>query len=1404
MQTNINVHFEEAGMAVTDMTKFIINLYKAGYRKVAATNRGSFTQYEDLISEISHIKDTVKKYENMDKRPENDPNYDLYRSLKGFDFEVIPALQCYFEGPDESLILIAKNYEGYLSLCKIITQSNELGTIITDKDNRNNNKPIVYLDNLKENVTKGNLYLTTAGSEGVFCQRLSLQKSAIEQEIKELEKQLSCIYKSEQGDISYYVARDLTNYYNDLLQIKRPLKKELTLAEKYFKTTGDNSDIIAYNEKLALYEDAALKKQMMRPLAEELEKAMKSYKKIYTKLLKKEEELEHLDKDDTNLKSLYKELENIFGRENIFFELQNHNISSEKEAMNKLISFAKDVENEKFVVSNSINIGVTKDDPSLNDEFDRLEVATFLNNKDYIPLNRNELNQHIIMQEEDYEKSLNDLITNNNQEKPLITATAISNVDEMMSQCIIVNKGKPNHYPSFCENSDEEFEKKCMAGIPWRFPNGFPDKEKYEQRLQYELNIIKSMGYTSYHLIVQDYLEYGRLLGYLPDKGLDKAPLSIEGLKQYIKDNHIKEIGVGIGPGRGSAVGSLCCYLLGITDLDPIKYNLLFERFLNPERVSMPDIDSDFRPEVRLKAREYVRARYGEKNVCEIVTKSYHGEKGCIHDIARFIGAKLGYEKDKKEAETLKEKWTRIGNVLAKKTESYADFDKFLEKESASFTEEEKQIIEMIPKVLNIFTGFSQHAAGVIISKDEIQSEMPLMWNDTTTSMQTQCQMAAAEAKGYLKMDFLGLRNLAIITDTERIIENEAPEKRPISDEMNLACQDANLREKYILNDKNILDKVFCTGLTQGVFQFESKGMKQMLMKFQPESFDDIILLVAAYRPGPLDYIPEIIAQKWYRKDPDHYLEKISELFPLGQSDAQGHRKNENLYPVPKSSITLENDTLKEILKNTYNCPIYQEQIMQIFQHMGGYSLGRADEVRRAMSKKKQEKILKEKDIFINGNEKEIQEAKDTLRSLKESLDKAPENEKPVIEKKIENCKIPAYVPGIIKKHGVTKEEAEQLFEQMIPFAKYGFNKSHAAVYAVVAMETAYQKTYSPKEFYCSALNNWKNRDELEKYAQEMPYFGVNLLEPVITNTNDDFTVEDDGIRFPIAKAKNFSSINGIVPSTNITEFILRNPNISDTQIKSLNNLGVFDSCFYYSNLEAMDIERKRTDHNVLYMESFIKENYKLISKYGSYLQKVKEENPSFPKIQNNTKNYQVFKELRLELNEKVRIAKQEGIKHPDGQQILEIRNRQYDLTGYIFGLEKEIERLNECPLDTTFDTIKAEIGTVEIPCVLVSADYSAKLTKSGSTVYYNVTLMDKAGNKQIRRFDHVPTVLDGVFKLQCNPYFLNQARNVKALPKISQTKGIKEDIQEFLKKTDTSPFQIMADKNIIEEERDL
>lgn len=193
-------------------------------------------------------------------------------------------------------------------------------------------------------------------------------------------------------------------------------------------------------------------------------------------------------------------------------------------------------------------------------------------------------------------------------------------------------------------------------------------------------------------------------------------------------------------------------------------------------------------------------------------------------------------------------------------------------------------------------------------------------------------------------------------------------------------------------------------------------------------------------------------------------------------------------------------------------------------------------------------------------------------------------------------------------------------------------------------------------------------------------------------------------------------------------------------------------ACFYYSNPEAMDIERKRTDHNVLYMESFIKENYKLISKYGSYLQKVKEENPLFPKIQNNTKNYQVFKELRLELNEKVRIAKQEGIKHPDGQQILEIRNRQYDLTGYIFGLEKEIEKLNECPLDTTFDTIKTEIGTVEIPCVLVSADYSAKLTKSGSTVYYNVTLMDKAGNKQIRRFDHVPTVLDGVFKLQCNP----------------------------------------------------
>ena len=1377
MKNNISIHFEETGRAVTNLDTFVNNLYDAGYRRVAATNAGSFTQYEDVKSVIAHIKDDKKK------------------EGQEFDFDIIPAVKCYFENPEQTITLIAKNYEGYQDLCKIITKSNELGTVI-EESNPSTNKPIVYLDNLKENVRKGNLYLVTGGQDSAIVQKLCAKRMALKKEIDELEDQLSYIAEHDGQKVSFELAQGIIQFYQDLSQYKRPLKREFTLAEKVFKETGDRSELDELTQRQADYEMASAKKKAMEPLVKKMTEAIKPYKKQSVQLFDKKQQYEMLEDGADATMQFFEQLCDIFGKENIYFELQHHYGKEAGEnddafALNELISFAKKAGHTQFVTGNDVHIGMQTTSPQIEDEFYRLQVARFIADGEYTPLNKEYEKHFCIKTEDELRKALIDGIDKEvHPDKDTIIEKAIANTDALLDSCVILQEEKPNHYPTFCENADDEFEKRCRDNIAWRFPEGLP--KEYEDRLNYELGIIRSMGYASYHLIVQDYLQYARLLGYLDDKDVPDAPLTIEELEQYLDDNHISRVGAGIGPGRGSAAGSLCCYLLGITDIDPIKYGLLFERFLNPERVSMPDIDSDFRPQVRYKAKEYVRHKYGFDNVCEIVTKAYHAEKGCIHDIARFNSAYLSYGKSKEEAKALKEEWDKIGNILAKKTDRYKEFSEFLEKESDDFTKQERYIIDMIPKVKDLFVGFSQHAAGVIISKDNISAEMPLMWSSSSRSFETQCQMASAEEKGYLKMDFLGLRNLATITDTAKLIEKEG---RETNREKILACQDAVLREKYVLNNKEIIKKVFAAGLTQGVFQFESPGMKKMLRAFEPESFEDIILLVAAYRPGPLDYIPEIIASKWYAKDPKHYLERMRQIYPPDATDKKGNKLYANLYPTPQSTITLKNETLQKILASTYNCPIYQEQIMQIFQEMAGYPLGRADEVRRAMSKKKEEKIAKERVNFIHGNAAEIEAAKKDLEVLKSQLLTAPDNQKPVIQKKIDTFKIPQEIPGIMALHGVSEKEANELFEQMMPFAKYGFNKSHAAAYAVVAMETAYQKAEYPLEFYTSALNNWKNRDELEKYVAEFSEFGIKLLPPDIYHLSDNFEAEPEngGIRFSIAKAKSFQSVSAIKPSDNVFEFMMLNPGCSQTQLLSFNNLGLFHSC--WSGKDKM-AEEERVGQNTAVIETFIKTNYKTISKYVQLFEQVKNENPDFPKITNNTPAYKQFKELRLQIAQEKQNDIEKGKVLSSPEQILKRRQKEYELTGHVFCIEDDLLSLQKCSNKNTFAGINTGSTNIsDIPCIITNIDYTLRHTKNGNN-YYNVTLMDRDGKTIVRRFTSPPQELSGIFKVQHNPYFFC---NPKPVMHIQNERDVKTAVEKMIIDNQTpSPF---VKNNVIENE---
>ena len=1330
---NMGVHFEDAGYAVTEIDKTIKNLIRAGYKKVAITGLSTFSAYEDVLSEVKHIKES---------------NQDL-------QLDIIPGIQCYFEEEGKYITLIAKDYEGYLELSKIITEANELGTIIENPNNQSANHPVIYMDNLRRNIKPGHMILNISGQNNVFSSLLSGDYMALKNDINSLEERLSNLYKiDEENFISYDDIDDLIRYYDTLSTIKRPLKKEYTFAERYFKETDDSSLIDEYNNKLSAYEHAKEDMKQLDGYISELRKIHRTNAKYNNQLLEKMEALENYSdaKQIQDATSLYLDFEEIFGKDNICFELQSHNNKEEKEIIEKLTEFAYSMQgdNPNFVVGNETRIGVLSNDNDMDFEIMRLGMSRFLyedkerkNKKDniYVPINQLQpLKEYCIKTEDELQKDITNELKDKYENAGDIVNKAIKRTDALLNSCYIEPHEQENHYPKYCDDENSEFEKRCIAGISWRFPNGFPSKE-YEERLQYELNVIKSMGYAGYHLIVQDYLEYSRLLGYLTDEQIEEAPLTIPELEKYIEDNNIDRIGVGIGPGRGSAVGSLCCYLLGITDVDPIEQGLLFERFLNTERVSMPDIDSDFAPTVRYKAIDYVKNKYGAKNICQIMTKQYDHEKGSIRDANRYIieskiyKAKQAHadvydeEIDDKELEKIKKECEKITNNLIKEYEAYEKkaenenlqkgLKGFLAFNENSLSIQQKNIINHAIYIDNMFTGYGKHAAGVIISKDCVGDAMPLMLNSNSKMMQTQCQMASAEEKGYLKMDFLGLRNLSVITDATKY-----PFKKEDKTDV---LQNAAKRDIEVLKDKEVYEKIFSKGLTQGVFQFESAGMKNYLKALQPESFDDIVLLNAAYRPGPMDFIPEIIERKKWEK---------------------GGRVGE----PPKSTISLRNDTLDDILKNTYGCPIYQEQIMQIFQRMAGYSLGRADEVRRAMSKKKEEKLAKERENFIYGNAKEIEAAKQHLEHLKEKLTNTTGTEALAIQSEINDFKIPKEIAGCVKLQGITAEEANKLFDQMMPFAKYGFNKSHAVAYSVVAVETAWLKLHRTKDFYCSALNHWKDRNEVTAYAAEMSNFDIKLLPPRLDNKSAEFTVEEDGIRFPIIKANNFDKNFNVVPDTTLQGFIKKNPELSQTRIESLIKLGCFDACWDLKE-PHLSMEKQRIGENRHAQINWLKTYYKTVNSCANLEISI---NSGLLSENDVTKKQ---KELNDKLSELMSAAvkdikevkipgqlKVTPLKHSISE-IFEERKWEFDFTCHTFGVDDDFEIIKKYSNHNNYDTLmKNETLLVNTPCVVLSVS-DEQYTKTNK-LFYNIQLMDRNGNIFFRRMQDKPTVSYGIFAL--------------------------------------------------------
>lgn len=684
--------------------------------------------------------------------------------------------------------------------------------------------------------------------------------------------------------------------------------------------------------------------------------------------------------DYQRAKEIAERYRDIFGEDNYFLEIQNHGIREQLEINPMLIQLSKET---------GIPLVATNDAHYVRREDARVQQVL-------ICIQTN----HQLGEDTGLEFQSDDFYIKSEEEMASLfpyCPEAITNTQIIADRCNVTFEFGNTKIPHFDvpdgRDHFEWFSEQCYLGLFERY--GANPPESYIERLNYELGVIQKMGYVDYFLIVHDFIRYA------------------------------KSRDIPVGPGRGSGAGSIAAYCIGITGIDPMKYNLLFERFLNPERVSMPDFDVDFCIERRGEVIDYVNRKYGSDHVAQIVTFGTLAARAAIRDVGRVMG--LSY--------TVVDQVAKLIPNELKMT-----IDRALEKSSelASVYRDNPQIKDLIDTARSIEgmpRNTSTHAAGVVIARDPVATYVPLAMNDDV--IVTQFTMTTLEELGLLKMDFLGLRNLTVIHDAERMI-------RVYNPDFSLASIDFQDADVY---------KMLAAGLTEGVFQFESPGMRATLMGLEPQSLEDMIAVISLYRPGPMDSIPRYIENR-------HHPDKITYKTPL----------------------------LESILDVTYGCMVYQEQVMQIFQKLAGYSFGRADVVRRAMSKKKHDVMEREREYFIHGLVRE--------------------------DGTIE-CE------GAVRR-GVDEETANSIFDDMSSFASYAFNKSHAAAYAYIAYQTAWLKNKYPREFMAAILSSVLDRtDKIAGYIAECARIDIDVLPPHVNESFDRFTVTGSGIRFGLLAIKN-------------------------------------------------------------------------------------------------------------------------------------------------------------------------------------------------------------------------------------------------------------------------------------------
>ena len=688
----------------------------------------------------------------------------------------------------------------------------------------------------------------------------------------------------------------------------------------------------------------------------------------------------------------------VFGQGNFYLELQNHGIREQKQIEPLLIRLSEET-GIPLVATNDTHY-VRREDSKIQQVLICIATNTTIGQGNGLEFQSDEF----------YLKSKEEM-----RELFSHVPQAVENTGVIAEQCDYDFEFGNTKLPHF-EVPDgrdhfEWFKEQCVAGM-YRNYGDNPPKE-YFDRLNYELDVINKMGYVDYFLIVHDFIRYA------------------------------KSKGIPVGPGRGSGAGSIAAYCIGITGIDPMKYNLLFERFLNPERVSMPDFDVDFCYERRGEVIEYVIDKYGADHVAQIVTFGTLAARAALRDVGRAMGIPYNVV-DNVAKQVPKELNITIEKALKKSPEFRALY------ESGG---EIKELIDTSMKVEGMPRHTSTHAAGVVITRDPVASYVPLALNDN--SPVTQYTMTTLEELGLLKMDFLGLRTLTVINDAVKMIRTKD--------------------SGFDINKVDIADKatyeMMASGQTEGVFQFESAGMKNVLVGLKPVDIEDLIAVISLYRPGPMDSINTYIENR--------------------------HHPEKTVYKTEK---------LRDILEVTYGCMVYQEQVMQIFRSLAGYSYGRADIVRRAMSKKKHDVMEKERKNFIYGMVRE---------------DGSVECD------------------GCVKR-GIPAEVANEIFDDMSSFASYAFNKSHAAAYAYVAYQTAYLKCHYPCEFMAALLSSvLDNTDKVSEYTDECNRIGIKILPPNVNESNDSFTVCDSNIRFGLLAIKNLgrSFIKNIISERRAGKF---------------------------------------------------------------------------------------------------------------------------------------------------------------------------------------------------------------------------------------------------------------------------